>query len=486
MVGLIIPPSRFLLDERVFPQLGVLSVAASLESQGIPVEVLDLAGVENFVEAARIYASSSEARLFGITATTPQMPAAEEIRKTLRAVRPDAELVLGGPHATLLHASHSRLGVRTTAALARLKRNWDHIVAGDGEKAMVMLANGSFLGTKNQVLDADDPVSWLWSHPGERGFWPARHLIDLEGYKYTIEGAKATSVISQLGCPFKCNFCAGRLSPSYRRLRARPVDDVIREIEWLHQTHNFTGFMFYDDELNVTPRMMDLMHALVELQERLGVEFRLRGFVKSELFTKEQAEVMFRAGFRWILAGFESGSDEILTNIDKQASVRDNDRCMEIARATGLKVKALMSIGHAGESPATCQETEDWLISRRPDDFDVTIITVYPGTAYHDDALLDGDHYTFTHPVTGAKLHSFDIDHTTVADYYKGDPVSCYTPHVFTDFLEASRIREIRNRIESNVRSCLGIAWNQPSSQPAFRYEGGPLPPHILRSSSPA
>jgi anaerobic magnesium-protoporphyrin IX monomethyl ester cyclase len=46
-VCLIIPPSIFLLDERVFMTLGILKIAAVLERAGIEVEMLDLSGVEN-------------------------------------------------------------------------------------------------------------------------------------------------------------------------------------------------------------------------------------------------------------------------------------------------------------------------------------------------------------------------------------------------------------------------------------------------------
>ena len=45
-VCLIIPPSAFLLDERVFVSLGVLKVAASLEAQRYRVNLLDLSGVQ--------------------------------------------------------------------------------------------------------------------------------------------------------------------------------------------------------------------------------------------------------------------------------------------------------------------------------------------------------------------------------------------------------------------------------------------------------
>jgi hypothetical protein len=95
--------------------------------------------------------------------------------------------------------------------------------------------------------------------------------------------------------------------------------------------------MFYDDELNVAKSMPSLMAGIDGLAKSLGAEFRLRGFIKSELFTDEQAESMVRAGFRWILVGFESGAERILTNIRKQATVADNTRCMEIAHRHGLK-----------------------------------------------------------------------------------------------------------------------------------------------------
>ena len=47
-ICLVIPPSPFLLDQRVFMSLGVLKVAAALEQQGYTVEVVDLSGIDNY------------------------------------------------------------------------------------------------------------------------------------------------------------------------------------------------------------------------------------------------------------------------------------------------------------------------------------------------------------------------------------------------------------------------------------------------------
>ena len=58
---------------------------------------------------------------------------------------------------------------------------------------------------------------------------------------------------------------------------------------------------------------------------------------------------MRRAGFRWLLCGFEAGEPRILVNINKRAKLDDNRPRVEIAKRHELKVKALMSVGHPGE-----------------------------------------------------------------------------------------------------------------------------------------
>ena len=107
-VCLVIAPSGFLLDERVFMSLGVLRVAAVLEQHGIPVELLDLSGIENYEDVVRLHAMQSAATHYGITATTPQMPAAVRIAQAVKAVRPKAVTILGGPHVTLVSAAVKR------------------------------------------------------------------------------------------------------------------------------------------------------------------------------------------------------------------------------------------------------------------------------------------------------------------------------------------------------------------------------------------
>ena len=476
------------MDERVFMTLGILRVAAVVEASGRPVDMLDLSGVAQVSDVLRDFVSSRPASVFCLTATTPQMPAVTEIGKTLREIAPQARLILGGPHATLVNAAAKHEMAtgnpgRAVRALQALQCGFDTIVAGDGEEAIfIALEHGP------PLVDADDPHSPLFLTNARLSELPlpARHLLDVDSYHYSIDGERALSLIAQLGCPFACGFCGGRKSPMLRKIRMRTKESVLHEISHLHHAYGMRGFMLYDDELNVNRGMVELMNGIRDVQDGLGTDFRLRGFIKAELFDDEQAAALYKAGFRWILTGFESGSPKILKNINKKATRDENTRCVEIARRHGLKVKALMSIGHPGESEETARQTEDWLLETRPDDFDVTIITTYPGTPYYDEAVphesMPGV-YTYTH--RGDRLHAHEVDYATQADYYKGDPEGGYRSFVFTDFMSAEQLVSARDSMERRVRATLGLPYSTRGAAVDYEHSMGQrgLPPNILRSS---
>ena len=486
-ICLIIPPSVFLLDDRVFMSLGILKVAAVLESSNRRVEILDLAGIENFAEVVRDYLVSSNISIFGITATTPQMPAVTKVVDVIRKTRLFAKIILGGPHATLINAARKNeqtKGVdgRAAKSFQDLKEMFDVIVSGDGEEAIFEALKPD----APKLIDADDIKSNLFLDNSklDASPFPARHLIDVNSYHYGIDGEKALSLIAQLGCPYSCGFCGGRNSPSFRKIRVRSAGRITEEMELLYKMYSIKGYMFYDDELNISPSVfVELMKAIIRLQERLEVQFKLRGFIRANLFNEEQAELMYQAGFQWLLVGFESGSSKILKAMNKRVTREQNTRCLEIAKQRGLKVKALMSIGHPGESDETLAETHRWLLGVKPDDFDVTIITVYPGTPYYDEAVphpAKKGIWIYSHE--NERLYSEEIDYRLVADYYKGNPDGGYKSYVFTDHLTAEEIVRWRDLIERDVRHKLKIPFNP--NLPAKSYEhtmGAGLPQYILK-----
>lgn len=491
-VGLVIPPSPFLADERVFPFLGVLKVASVLEERGHSVDVLDLSGIANYEEVVAQYMAQPErARVIGITATTPQFPQAVRVHETVKAADPDTKTILGGAHATMVGSAYQldqRRGVvhRGTLSHEQMTQTFDTVVVGDGEEAIFQA-----LSTDRKVVQAGERTSELFLQRGELEKYPlpARHLIDMSSYHYTIDGQDAQSMIAQLGCPFECAFCGGRNTQSFRMIRTRNTDSIMAEVDHLVTKYNKRGIMFYDDELNVSKGgLEDLMSELIRYQEREKIDLRLRGFVKAELFTAEQARLMYRAGFRVLLSGVESGDDHILKVMRKKTTREINSQWVKTARDANLKVKALMSIGHAGETRESVLNSLGWVLANRPDDVDWTIITQYPGSPYFDKSEPHPTKpgvWVFTDDKTGAVLYSSDVNYATQAQYYKGIPGD-YTSYVWTDGLSAQQLVELRDDVESTSRRILKLPTIQTVAARQFEHSMGArqLPDSVLRRSS--
>lgn len=441
-VCLIIPPSAFLLDDRVFTSLGILRIAAVLLQRGYEVDLLDLSGNKDFIKELDNYNPPGEV-VFGITATTPQLPNAVTLAHLLRK---RGKVILGGPHVSLVNAAHKKVGGRATRTLKQLHEDFDVLVAGDGEEAIF-----EAFKIESGLIDADDAKGplFLTNQQLDALPFPARHLVDLDSYHYDVGNERATSIIAQLGCPFECGFCGGRSTAFLRKIRTRSSENIVAELREIYETYGYKGFMFHDDELNVNRNVIDLMQKIRHLQDDLGVQFKCRGFIKAELFTEPIAKAMAEANFWGILVGFESGSPRILKNIKKHATQDQNSRCWELAAKYGINVKALMSLGHPGESVETIEETKAW-VRRMPlesmQDIDFTIIAVYPGTAYYDEAI-ETEPGWWTYTVNGDRLHSQEIDCRVVTNYYKGAP-DAYNSFIRTDYLSSHDLITLRYQAE--------------------------------------
>jgi radical SAM superfamily enzyme YgiQ (UPF0313 family) len=447
-VLLIIPPAPFLIDDKSLPFLGILSIATVLKQNNINVNVLDLSGFKNYVSIFSDHLQMHSYDIVGFTINTPQLP---YVINMVNVMPPNIKKIAGGPHITscysaIKHVQNSRI----LKNVKDLEDNFDHLFVGDGEISILEFLSGRIT---SKVIDADSSDAlFLTNEYLSTHDFIDRSFIDLHSYKFYIDGEKCTSIISQLGCPFNCAFCCGRLSKNLRKVRTKTSSQVLKEIEHLFTVYGYKAFMFYDDELNVNKALVPFLNELITLQKSLDTNFKFRGFVKSELFNEDQAHLMKQCGFEWLLCGFESADEKILKTINKKATLADNNRTLDICKKHGIKVKALMSCGHPGESKESLRHIRDWLITHKPADFDLTIISPYPGSPYFDFAThVENDIWKYISPYTNDILYSIDVDYTRIPHYYKGIPGN-YTAYVYTDYLRANELTKLRDETEQAVK----------------------------------
>lgn len=409
-VLLINPDSPFLVDSRTFPPLGLLYLGAALEQAGHEAVFADCAFDDLITDHDGI-------DLIAVMCLTPHYPHLMRLLDAARKQIPEAPIVVGGPHFSTVPEDYKKVGA-------------DAICVGDGEEVIVHWADEMEHGQMPQgqqssqggIVDVDRvPI-------------PARYLTDVHRYQYFIGGHRATTLMTQRGCPYDCSFCCH--FQGYRTMRLRSFDNIDLELSIL-KTQGFEAVMIYDDEVNIVHKRT---LGLCEVLKSSGMKWR--AFIKANLFNEEQAKAFADSGCWELCTGVESGSDAVLKIIRKKATVEDNTRSRQLCKDYGIRFKAFTMVGHPGETEETAEATKRWLIDNAPDEFNVSLYTPYIGTPVTD------------HP---EKFDvKFNLDYHKEEFFYRGKPTD-YSPNASTSSLSAERLVQLRDEIENEVRDKLEL-----------------------------
>jgi radical SAM superfamily enzyme YgiQ (UPF0313 family) len=390
---LIVPPRPYLLSQKALPTLGPLYVAKELKDLGHEVEVLDFADGYKF----------SDADLYGITCTTPDYYETLKIRDWIKERKPEAKVIVGGPHATLKPEGFS---------------NFDGVCIGDGE-----IAIKKFLKGEKYAYGFSKDID---------SFYPDRSVIDLQQYEFYIDKKKATSMMTARGCIWgECAFCS-RIDKGVRFNSVEHVENEVKEIKEL----GFDAIMIYDDEFFTYPKRD---WKISEMLGKYGISWRCFGRTDYTLRNKDLIRYAAKNGLKEMLIGFESGSDRILKIIEKGCTKEQNLEAAKFLNEIGVKVKAAMIVGLPGETEETLKETWEWCDKVEPyvSNWDFTAFTPYPGSKVYENS----------------ELYDIKFDKNDIYTAYKGMHSKDWKPaRISTSSLSFERIIEWRDKLEKRFK----------------------------------
>ncbi len=425
-IALINPPSPFLTNQRVFPNMGIVRVATSLAEEH-NVKVIDLAGVRNYLKAVRDIANDFD--YYAFSSTSAQFPYTYRIFKELKAENPKAKTIIGGPHASAI-SSLRRKGIEDINI--KTLDEFDTIFDGEGEDITNLFKPGWQRARIEMDIDKF-PI-------------PDRSFIDLKSYKYNLLGEPTTSIQTQRGCPFQCKFCCGRDIDMYRKVRTHSPERVVEEMDLLNEQYGYKSFMWYDDEININPKRLSKLCKL--LAER---PYQHRGFIRSDLVVRhpETIKMLKDAGFVKLCTGVESGSDKILKNIGKGVTSEENLKARQIIKDAGIHYEAFLMMGLPGETKHDVELSVNWMKRAKPDDFDVCLMVPYPGSKIYDEAIKSNKFKGFEWEYNG--LYFQKPDYSKVCSYYKGLGGKAEV-HSRTDDMTEEYLKQRRKEIQCQFK----------------------------------
>lgn len=379
----------------LYPSLGLLYLASSLENEGVDVRLCDELTTEDPAEII----SSEKPDWVGITICTPMVKRARDIVQI--AQNHHCRTMIGGPHVTAL----PKESLSETGA--------DLAVAGEGEQVIVDILQNRTPSSIPGVTYIDHGVvktnaSRKWIKEIDSLAFPARHHIDWNQYQGTSEfgfpirrGERWTNLISSRGCPFECTFCSGPLIFG-KKIRTRSAQNIIEELTEVIDRWGVRNFTFSDDTF--------------ALNENHAQEF-CRGVLKAGLDIKwscysrvglstETIALMKKAGCALIGLGVESGSKRILRKTKKNIQRDVVINTFENLKKAGIKTKAFFIVGLPGEEQEDFEESLKLAIKLRPTYLWLSIFLPLPGTeSYHDSGTNNGGSFLSTNDPVIDKRH---------------------------------------------------------------------------------
>jgi anaerobic magnesium-protoporphyrin IX monomethyl ester cyclase len=232
----------------------------------------------------------------------------------------------------------------------------------------------------------------------------------------------------------------------YRRARSKSPEKVVEELDYLNEEFGFSSFMWFDDELNLNPKRV------IELSRLLGRrEYSHRGFVRSDMLLKhpETLESLIDAGFIELCSGFEYGSRRLLDATKKGTTPEQNALAARMIMDKGVRYKCFGIVGGPGETYEEVMETKKWLQEVRPDGFDITILSPYPGSELYNHSVPSTKYSGFDREWNG--LYFKRPDFAENETFYKGIP-GRYPCNIRTDELTSEELIALREGIERDLK----------------------------------
>ncbi|MFW6124395.1 MAG: B12-binding domain-containing radical SAM protein [Acidobacteriota bacterium] len=385
---LFVPPQGYVAQRweegTSMPPLGILSLAAVLEREGVEVQVVpaDILGYRWKDIKQRI--KEFNPGILGITTTTENRFDSFKLASLAKKINPEILTVMGGPHVSTARED----------TLEQIK-DVDIVVVGEGEKTVVELVDAvesgkDFSQVKGLFFRKNEKI--VFSGPREKIKnldtlpYPARHLVPVEKYNFFIQTKdgrrrKAQNIMTSRGCPFNCYFCA---TPSNwgRKMRGHSPKRVVEEIEHLIDRYGAEFIWFYDDTFNYNPKRV---HQIMDLIIEKNLDIKFCSEFRIDVVDKPLLEKMTAAGLAWGHFGIEAGNPRVRKEIvRKEFDIEKACEFVKWANELGFIPNAFLVFSHHTETWEEAQETIDVmerLKSINPEtEFSASILHVYPGT----------------------------------------------------------------------------------------------------------
>jgi hopanoid C-3 methylase len=271
-----------------------------------------------------------EPRVVGLTALTVHLNVVLELAETIKTQLPETLVVVGGHHATV-------------APDGLVSEHIDVVISGEGVVPFRELVRRLEAGQDYRDLPGVGTVE-----DGQLKLTPPATDLDLDDLPLPARSLSArhrgrfhsqwmspmAAVITSMGCPFRCSYCAIWRLTDGKRLTRSPRK-LLEEIQSVDEPYVF--FADYESLVDVE-RMAELARLIADS----GVRKRYTLYSRSDTIVKhpDLLQAWRDVGLDTVIVGFEFFRDEDLEAVNKGATTADNEQAIEVLQSMGINIGA--------------------------------------------------------------------------------------------------------------------------------------------------
>lgn len=359
-VALVVPKSRVKIDFSIPLNLAGLASFLLSKKSHVTIRIIDGLAGDNVFEMLKCF----QPNIVGVSATTPEAPAAYIVGDWLRAS--GVYCVIGGAHASALPKE----------AL----QHFDCVVVGEGETALVRIVDAFEVGKPIRGIIAGEPFMILDDLP-----MPAYHLVKISEYlthgpSFAALKKPSFTLLMSRGCPFRCPFCynSTRKSPP----RYFSAKRIIDEIQFLLAHYKISSFLFVDDDFLINKKVL---LELGRLMKERNVKIVWGCQARASTLTKDVLLLAKRMGCVFVLPGFENMSPRILNYLKCGTTTPEmNERAVRVAKEAGMPLGCNFVFGTPTETIEEMEASFDWYLKNGSFLWaTVASIVPFPGTTLY-------------------------------------------------------------------------------------------------------
>lgn len=397
------------INDYTLPVLGMAYIATYAAARGYNVGVLDAEAAGLPISTTIDVVNAAAPRWAGLNLLAPTY----EISATIAAgLDPSIRLMLGGHHAKAMPQR-----ILADPRMARCAA----LVLGEAETRVVELLADHRSRAELPGVMWLDPLLGTPVTGGRPG--TAHHLapdIDLMPFvdrsflaqdPYVAgDGSIEANMVGARGCPYDCSFCGAAVSANPDvTIRVRDPENILAEMAQLNDRYGVRAFRFVDDLFLGARRVIEQMMGAFE-KARISDWAVWDATGRINVLHREPdatLDLLARCGLREVALGIESGSERMLSYIDKRITPDMVTDVVKRLTSRGIRVKGYFILGFPTETRAELQSTVSlvhrlWdLADAQPGTFRASVFQYrpYPGTPdwarlmatgrYTEDQLLD-------------------------------------------------------------------------------------------------